>query len=30
MAGALAAFTDDAREGIASFKEKRAPRYAGS
>jgi len=30
MAGALAAFTDDAREGIQSFKEKRAPRYAGS
>jgi enoyl-CoA hydratase/carnithine racemase len=30
IAGALAAFTDDAREGIQSFKEKRAPRYAGS
>ncbi len=30
MAGALAATTGDGREGIASFKEKRAPRYAGA
>ncbi|HZP94440.1 MAG TPA: enoyl-CoA hydratase/isomerase family protein [Burkholderiales bacterium] len=29
MAGALAATTDDAREGKASFLEKRAPKYAG-
>jgi len=30
MAGALAASTDDAREGIASFREKRSPHYVGS
>lgn len=30
MAGALAATTDDATEGIRSFKEKRAPHYVGS
>lgn len=30
MAGALAASTGDAAEGIESFKEKRAPRYLGS
>jgi len=30
IAGALAASTNDAREGIASFKEKRAPRYVGA
>ena len=30
MAGALAATTADGREGIASFKEKRAPRYVGA
>lgn len=29
MAGALAASTKDAHEGIASFREKRAPRYTG-
>ena len=29
MAGALAATTDDGREGKASFKEKRAPQYTG-
>jgi enoyl-CoA hydratase/carnithine racemase len=29
MAGALAASTDDAREGIASFREKRQPSYQG-
>jgi len=29
MAGALAASTEDAAEGIASFREKRAARYAG-
>jgi enoyl-CoA hydratase/carnithine racemase len=27
MAGALAAFTDDGREGVASFREKRSPDY---
>jgi enoyl-CoA hydratase len=27
MAGALAAYTDDGREGVASFREKRQPRY---
>jgi enoyl-CoA hydratase/carnithine racemase len=27
VAGALAAYTDDGREGVASFREKRAPRY---
>ena len=30
MAGALAATTDDGREGKASFKEKRAPRFTGN
>lgn len=30
MAGALAATTDDAAEGIASFKEKRTPRFRGA
>jgi enoyl-CoA hydratase/carnithine racemase len=30
MAGALAATTDDGREGKASFKEKRAPKYTGN
>jgi enoyl-CoA hydratase len=30
MAGALAAFTDDAREGVLSFQEKRAPNYVGN
>jgi len=30
MAGALAATTDDAAEGIRGFKEKRAPRYSGA
>jgi enoyl-CoA hydratase/carnithine racemase len=29
FAGALAAGTDDGREGIASFREKRPPRYSG-
>lgn len=29
MAGALAAFTEDAREGLSSFKEKRPARYRG-
>jgi enoyl-CoA hydratase len=27
IAGALAAFTEDAKEGVASFREKRAPRF---
>jgi enoyl-CoA hydratase/carnithine racemase len=30
MAGALAASTDDAAEGIQSFRDKRTPRYQGS
>ena len=30
MAGALAAFTDDAREGVLSFQEKRSPNYVGN
>ncbi|MCW5255135.1 enoyl-CoA hydratase/isomerase family protein [Verminephrobacter aporrectodeae subsp. tuberculatae] len=30
MAGALAAFTDDAKEGVLSFREKRAPHYTGN
>ena len=30
MAGALTAATQDAREGVASFREKRPPRYRGS
>jgi enoyl-CoA hydratase/carnithine racemase len=29
LAGALAATTDDAREGLASFRERRSPRFAG-
>ena len=29
LAGALAATTDDAREGLASFRERRAPRFGG-
>ena len=29
IAGALASFTDDAKEGVASFREKRAPVFAG-
>jgi enoyl-CoA hydratase/carnithine racemase len=29
LAGALAASTDDGREGIASFREKRSPRFRG-
>lgn len=29
MAGALAAFTDDAKEGVSSFRDKRPPRYIG-
>lgn len=30
MAGALAAFTNDAKEGVLSFQEKRAPNYIGN
>jgi 1,4-dihydroxy-2-naphthoyl-CoA synthase len=30
MAGALAASTADAREGVASFREKRSPDYHGN
>jgi hypothetical protein len=30
MAGALAGSTEDAREGLASFRERRPPRYQGS
>ena len=30
MAGALAATTADAREGVASFREKRPPEYRGN
>ncbi|MCW5284821.1 enoyl-CoA hydratase/isomerase family protein [Verminephrobacter eiseniae] len=29
MAGALAAFTDDAKEGVSSFRDKRPPHYTG-
>jgi enoyl-CoA hydratase len=29
LAGALAAFTEDGAEGVASFREKRAPEYGG-
>jgi enoyl-CoA hydratase/carnithine racemase len=29
IAGSLAASTEDGREGVASFREKRAPRYRG-
>src|SRR5262249_38765452 len=29
LAGALAATTDDAREGLASFRERRSPRFIG-
>jgi enoyl-CoA hydratase/carnithine racemase len=29
LAGALAATTDDGNEGVASFREKRTPKYSG-